>query len=278
MREPVAGDNPSEDEKDPEQSGSFSYLDPPPGKFTSRYANIERRITGETAFPADELSFSSMPRPTHWSVAWSDLMMTMFILFLCLFVYKSANEDFLGEKKPEIIGGDTTEALQSMDLGQTNLPIVPLKKLPLMTAGTIKKVVKIPTSEPPPETNIKETPAPPGPALPGMPKDLTEFDNSFDDNVQPAQQEMGNETMEPRAEPQPSTKQKEPEGQPPTEIGATDQSTVSPPATKQDTFTEIYKLSKETLEQKGVASLADVELVPDKTMRTPEQAEILMKD
>ena len=31
----------------------------------------------------------------HWSIAWSDLMMTMFILFMVMFVYKSADREFL---------------------------------------------------------------------------------------------------------------------------------------------------------------------------------------
>ncbi|MFW8600482.1 OmpA family protein [Desulfobacterota bacterium M19] len=31
----------------------------------------------------------------HWSVAWADLMMTMFILFLVMFAYKNSGHDFL---------------------------------------------------------------------------------------------------------------------------------------------------------------------------------------
>ncbi len=30
---------------------------------------------------------------THWSIAWSDLMMTMFIMFAVMFIYQSANRD-----------------------------------------------------------------------------------------------------------------------------------------------------------------------------------------
>jgi len=32
---------------------------------------------------------------SHWSIAWSDLMMTMFILFMVMFVYKAADREFL---------------------------------------------------------------------------------------------------------------------------------------------------------------------------------------
>jgi len=35
------------------------------------------------------------PEKVHWSVAWSDLMMTMFILFLVLYIYHSAKRDFI---------------------------------------------------------------------------------------------------------------------------------------------------------------------------------------
>jgi len=41
-------------------------------------------------------------RPTHWSVVWSDLMMTMFILFSVLYVYQLSQREFL---QPESIGG-----------------------------------------------------------------------------------------------------------------------------------------------------------------------------
>lgn len=37
---------------------------------------------------------------THWSVAWSDLMMTMFILFAVLYIYKLANRDWDYGKGP----------------------------------------------------------------------------------------------------------------------------------------------------------------------------------
>jgi chemotaxis protein MotB len=34
------------------------------------------------------------PRTVHWSIAWSDLMMTMFILFLVMYAYQAANREF----------------------------------------------------------------------------------------------------------------------------------------------------------------------------------------
>lgn len=34
------------------------------------------------------------PRQVHWSVVWSDIMMTMFIMFAVLYIYQAANRDF----------------------------------------------------------------------------------------------------------------------------------------------------------------------------------------
>jgi len=44
--------------------------------------------------------------PTHWSVTWSDLMMTMFILFMTLYVYQVANRSMQQEDQP------VTDAMQ----------------------------------------------------------------------------------------------------------------------------------------------------------------------
>lgn len=45
----------------------------------------------------DERAFERlrMPRAPHWAVAWSDLMMTMFILFAVLYIYQSANRELV---------------------------------------------------------------------------------------------------------------------------------------------------------------------------------------
>ena len=44
----------------------------------------------------DDIFFSSrMPTKVHWSVPWSDLMMTMFILFVVMYIYHSSKKEFL---------------------------------------------------------------------------------------------------------------------------------------------------------------------------------------
>ena len=53
-------------------------------------------------FLEDEwFSRSRMPRTPDWSIVWSDLMMTMFIFFVVLYVYSVAQKEFLG---PEGLG------------------------------------------------------------------------------------------------------------------------------------------------------------------------------
>jgi len=56
-------------------------------------------------------SFQNMrgAAPTHWSVAWSDLMMTMFILFMTLYIYQMANRN-MGEKSQKAADGEQQNA------------------------------------------------------------------------------------------------------------------------------------------------------------------------
>jgi len=46
-----------------------------------------------------------MPKKVHWSVPWSDLMMTMFILFVVLYIYHSSKKEFLA---PDGLGSEKT--------------------------------------------------------------------------------------------------------------------------------------------------------------------------
>ncbi len=49
----------------------------------------------------DFLFRNRMPKAMHWSVPWSDLMMTMFILFAILYIYHSSGYDMLNNEKKE---------------------------------------------------------------------------------------------------------------------------------------------------------------------------------
>ncbi|OKY75877.1 MAG: hypothetical protein BM485_05945 [Desulfobulbaceae bacterium DB1] len=59
---------------------------------------FSREVSWESGMRVyDEQSFERlrMPRSPHWSVVWSDLMMTMFILFAVLYIYQSAHKEIL---------------------------------------------------------------------------------------------------------------------------------------------------------------------------------------
>ncbi len=67
-------------------------------------AEAARQAGGPAAWePAGPgVGLSPPPTPRHWSVVWSDLMMTMFILFAVLYIYQLSERQFL---QPESTGG-----------------------------------------------------------------------------------------------------------------------------------------------------------------------------
>ena len=234
-------------------------------RFSSRYLNIERRAPSNTVFHIDDRTFASnMVRPSHWSVAWSDLMMTMFVLFLSMFVYQMANEDFLHEKTPEIIGGDTTEALQSLDSSVASFPFAPIhSSLPLMIGGTIKKMERV---DPPPhnrdgspqslesstaeeKTTHLSSPSKPSSPLSIAPEKvflLVEADKELGTSQAPSSSLPG--PADTVLEPRPLTLE-------------------TPQPAPSDRFQEIYTLSKGALDSNNLNTFAAIDLVPDKTMR-----------
>jgi len=58
---------------------------------------------------------SRMPKATHWSVVWSDLMMTMFIFFVVLFVFFSLHSRTL---KVQSIGGELRSGVGEGKIGE----------------------------------------------------------------------------------------------------------------------------------------------------------------
>jgi chemotaxis protein MotB len=53
----------------------------------------------------DILFRSRMPKALHWSIPWSDLMMTMFILFVILFVYHASGPQLVFNKEVDVAMG-----------------------------------------------------------------------------------------------------------------------------------------------------------------------------
>ncbi len=58
----------------------------------------KRRARDLAVFPIEGEVLASLPRPNHWSIAWSDLMMTMFVLFFIMFVHEIEHARQLNEK------------------------------------------------------------------------------------------------------------------------------------------------------------------------------------
>lgn len=244
------------------QQGFMEISDFPAGAAKNRYAshfvNIDRRAPSNTVFHIDDNTFtSSLPRASHWSIAWSDLMMTMFVLFLSMFAYQTANQEFLVKKTPEIIGGDTTEALQSLDSSGASFPFAPIHPgLPLVTGGTVKKVeqVEIESFDPAavyPEEIQEPLQSVTTPAEPDKIALLVEPEKDSSPQI------TGSPT--PTSTPAPAETILEPR---PLVLEAPE-----PESAVTDQFQEIYTMSKGALKRNNLDKFAAIDIIPDKTMR-----------
>ncbi|MBU0730727.1 MAG: flagellar motor protein MotB [Proteobacteria bacterium] len=81
---------------------------------------------------------SRMPKPFHWSVVWSDLMMTMFIMFAVMYIFQLANRDFLSEEETSIgrFGGLGEKSITGLGGGGPIDPSGPLE-------GSISKMYDV---------------------------------------------------------------------------------------------------------------------------------------
>ncbi len=77
---------------DPPQEAA-SEKQPHPDPLAAYYAGLPS-LTDDRLY-----SRVRKPRRVVWSIAWSDLMMTMFILFAVLYIYQAANREFAFTKK-----------------------------------------------------------------------------------------------------------------------------------------------------------------------------------
>ena len=119
----------------PSLSGSF------PGIVTGNGNSLYR----DPLFNLEDPTLrSALPKVSHWSIAWSDLMMTMFILFLSMFVYQAAHKEFLVSDEVEVLGGETIEAIEIAGKNEASFPFAPIKPArPLISDEKVKKVEPI---------------------------------------------------------------------------------------------------------------------------------------
>jgi chemotaxis protein MotB len=81
------------------------------------------RLSSSTSYPplAQRLTLASMdnpywksqPTPTHWAVGWADLMMTMFVLFLVLYLYQST------QQRPAAERNEPSERIKAAQIAAT---------------------------------------------------------------------------------------------------------------------------------------------------------------
>jgi chemotaxis protein MotB len=210
------------------------------------------KATTQPTFVVEDSFFRSRtPRPVHWSIAWADLMMTMFILFLTLFIYQLANREFLNQESVEVVAG---EIISRPPLSpETTLPFHPISpQISKHRADKLKSVERVSEDEIIVDDTLAEK---------EIPINAIELDLSEPVPIEPVSPPLSTaptDTVIPRELIVKESLQ--------IEQGIikeqTEQTTVD-----DNIFTEIYDLSQTTLTDEKMADLASVELVPDKTVR-----------
>ncbi len=183
------------------------------------------------------------PRPVHWSIAWSDLMMTMFILFLTLFAHLRTHQEILAHGKPNKIADETMPV--QVDNAASSLIFHPISQdVSVKISDAVQEIVPAAHEQSGADVLIRH--------------------NMADDKPQ----------AEPQVEPLAPIPEVAREQQPPpppqaeTAPATPPEPAVTPQETKQEELiTKIYDLSKVTLEKEKLERFASVELIPDKTMR-----------
>ncbi len=180
------------------------------------------------------------PRPVHWSIAWSDLMMTMFILFLVLFAHLRSHHEILAHGKPNKVADETIPV--QVEEAKNALVFHPISQDVSMKIADNAQEILPPTRE-----------------VSGA--DVLIRHQMAEDRAQ-------EESITPIPElPQPVTREVAPQAasvpqplQPAVEATASEKQ-------QEELITKIYDLSKITVEQEKLQRFATVEMIPDKTMR-----------
>lgn len=210
------------------------------------------KATTQPTFVVEDSFFRSRtPRPVHWSIAWSDLMMTMFILFLTLFIYQLTNREFLDQESVEVVAGTIiSRPPQSPETALPFHPISPqiskrridtLKSVERVSEEAMKADGSLAEKEIPINTIELESTKPPPAGLIIHPLSQTPSDTVPPDEMivkEPFQLEEDTNRQQPETT-----------------------------TADEKIFTEIYDLSQTTLTEEKLSKFASVELIPDKTVR-----------
>ncbi|HHB75547.1 MAG TPA: hypothetical protein ENK84_03260, partial [Desulfobulbus sp.] len=232
------------EQQTPTETSSIRKISDDPVALVSRIGKTTEQQASHPVFVVDDTFFRSRtPKSTHWSVAWSDLMMTMFILFLTLFVYQLAHREFLSEESPEIVAGAT------MPVPQSPAPTLPFHPISPAISNTQSVQVK------------KAVPIPPVPLKKGGQHSDTrekiadkDIDAIFEGKKFQKKKTIENAAMNK-------------DGRPSMEQGLNPQKSPQSATPAETIITRMYDLSKITVADEKLEKFASVELIPDKTMR-----------
>lgn len=238
-------------------------------KYESEFSSLDRRASAvPKLFQEDESVFKSiLPSTTHWSVAWSDLMMTMFVLFLSMFIYQAAHKDFLVTDELGILGGKTTEALEAEGGEGPSEPFDTVKQgLPLLTGGNVKGVETIDVEK---VDNIF------------LGQDPVEIRERIEKSVQSEFDQQITEKIKTEVARDDSSKIK-PE-QPveytePADVRKPGLLSPAAPFKRSGLNTELFAASQETLLKNNLEKFATIKLAPDNTVRIVITSDLLFAD
>ena len=266
----------------PPETSSIGKISDEPVELVSRIGKTTNRPASNPVFVVDDTFFRSRtPKSTHWSVAWSDLMMTMFILFLTLFVYQLAHREFLSEETPEVVAGTT------MPLPAPPLPALPFHPISPTVSNTQALQVKkaVPTPIPPKksekQTNSEEKIAEQDIDAIFAGKNIEEKKTTGETARKEKKAEAkkdGHQSLEQELSPaivdtgkaQPGSSTSSPQEKTLPKQQNIDQGVQKSPADggrAETIITRMYDLSKITVADEKLEKFASVELIPDKTMR-----------
>lgn len=219
------------------------------------FSTDDTNRNGVTAFRVEHVDLSPLPvRSNHWSVGWSDLMMTMFVLFFIMFVYKSDDLEQLDEKHPEILAARTLQLpVQSRDLLPKSVPVTIqnreriLRSEPLLTPQQEKK---IPEEKPPQpvildarsDNPVRHPLKAPSYTAPQSPRRIP---GSVGEIVEVVETDKPVRTVLPGEKKETSSLEKDAE----------------------PSFEEVYTAGKTLLQQNSLNGFAAIDIVPDKTVR-----------
>jgi len=222
----------------------------PSSKALASFGNVARStapadaMSQDSVFMLDNTFYRSRHlKSNHWSIVWSDLMMTMFILFIALYAYQltqKGHNDYLSGKTPEVLGGTTTQALDlPTDRNGAFLPFVPITQgAPLVTAGTIRKVETVPRK-----------------ALIPVEKGMNSLADTEESALKKDSQLVAGTGMSENTS---------------SFTSATNNTTSASPERSQEKTTPLdvmYDLSQQVLTENNLKKFASINLIPDNTMR-----------